>query len=81
MMEPVTTAPRLLKRQEELEHRRRRPGGISIIEERELFAIRDRLGEFPAAVAAIIEVAGATLKSVDQIRVEDVERWDDRRAS
>jgi hypothetical protein len=81
MMEPVTTALRLMKRQEDLEHRRRRPGGISIIEERELFAIRDRLEEFPAAVAAIIEVASATRKSVDQIRLEDVERWDDRRAS
>jgi hypothetical protein len=32
-MEPVDTALRLLKRQEELEHRRRRPGGISIVEE------------------------------------------------
>jgi hypothetical protein len=32
-------------------------------------------------VAAIIGIAGATRKSVDQIRVEDVERWDERRVS
>jgi hypothetical protein len=80
-MEPVNTALRLLKRQEELEHRRRRPGGISIVEERELFAIRSRLEEFPAAVNAIVELTGALRKSVGQISVDDVERWDERRAS
>ena len=80
-MEPVTTALRLLKRQSEIERRRRQPGGISIVEERELFAIRARLEEFPAAVGAITQLTGAMRKSLDQISVEDIERWDDRRAS
>ena len=80
-MEPVSTALRLLKRQAEIERRRRQPGGISIVEERELFAICERLEHFPAAVGAIAELTGAMRKSLDQICVEDVERWDDRRAS
>ena len=80
-MEPVTTALRLLKRQSEIEQRRRQPGGISILEERELFAIRARLEEFPATVGAIIHLTRATRKSFDQVCVEDIERWDDRRAS
>ena len=33
---------------------------------------------FPAAVRAIAELARARHQSVDQIRVEDVERWDAR---
>ena len=80
-MEPVSTALRLLKRQAEIEQRRRQPGGISILEEREFFAIRARLEEFPAAVGAIIQLTRATSKSLDQVCVEDIERWDDRCAS
>lgn len=77
-MEPVTTALRLLKRQAKIERRRRQPGGISILDERELFAIRERLEDFPAAVRAIAELSGARRQSLDQIRVEDVEHWDAR---
>ena len=77
-MEPVTTALRLLKRRAEIERRRRQPGGISILDERELFAIRERLEDFPAAVRAIAELSGARRQSLDQIRVEDVEHWDAR---
>jgi len=77
-MEPVSEALRLLKRQVEIERRHRQPGGISILDERELFAIRARLEDFPAAVRAIAELTGARRQSLDQIRVEDVERWDAR---
>ncbi len=77
-MEPVTTALRLLKRQAEIEHRCGQPGGLSIVEERELYAIRARLEDFPAAVRAIAELTGTRRYSLDQIRVEDVERWDAR---
>ncbi len=77
-MEPVSEALRLLRRQAEIERRRREPLGITILEERELFAIRDRLEDFPAAVRAIAELTGARRQSLDQIRVEDVERWDAR---
>ena len=73
-MEPVSEALRLLKRQADLQRRQ----GISIIAEREIYAIQARLEHFPAAVRAIVELSGAKHQSVDQIRVEDVERWDTR---
>jgi hypothetical protein len=38
------------------------------------------VGDYPAAVAAITQLSSATRKSLDQIAVEDVERWDERRA-
>lgn len=62
-MEPVTTALRLLKRQAEIEHRQGQPGRLSILDERELFAIREHLKDFPAAVRAIAELTGARHKS------------------
>lgn len=80
-MDPVSESLRLLKRQAHIERRRRQPGGISIVDERELFAIRAQLNEFPAAVSAIAQLAGAMGKSLDQIRVEDIEQWDGRQAS
>lgn len=77
-MEPVSESLRLLKRQVDIERRRREPRGISIMDERELFAIRERLEQYPAAVRAIAELAGGRRQSLDQISVEDVERWDAR---
>ena len=75
-MEPVSESLRLLKRQAEIE--RREACRMTLLEERELFAIRARLANFPAAVRAIAELSDAKHQSVDQIRVEDVERWDAR---
>lgn len=75
-MEPVSESLRLLKRQAEIE--RRDACGRTLLEERERFAIRARLANFPAAVRAIAELSGAKRQSLDQIRVEDVERWDTR---
>jgi hypothetical protein len=37
-------------RQADIERRRRQPGGISTVDEIELFALRERLGAVPAAV-------------------------------
>lgn len=73
-MDSIAEALRLLKRQAEIERQRRQPGGITIIEERELFAIRYRLEDFPAGVRAIAELSGARHQSLDQIRIEDLER-------
>jgi len=56
-MEPLHEALRLIKRQKELENAMRRPGGIRVTEERELFQLRDALSQYPAAVTAIIEAA------------------------
>ena len=53
-MEPLHEALRLIKRQRELEAAMRRPGGIRVTEERELFQLRDALAQFPAAVNAIV---------------------------
>jgi hypothetical protein len=64
-----------------LERRRRRPGRISIMEERELIAAHDRLEKFTATVAAIIQVASSMRNSVHQIRIEDVERLVEHRAN
>lgn len=74
-MEPVQEVLRLLKRQAEIEAQMRRPGGIRITEERELIAIRERLQHFPAATKASLEAASALHRPVEQISVDDVERF------
>jgi hypothetical protein len=51
----------------------RRPGGIRVTEERELFQLRNALTQFPAAVSAIIEAAARMRRPVDTISAEDVE--------
>jgi hypothetical protein len=73
-MEPLHEALRLIKRQAELETAMRRPGGIRITEERELFQLRNALTHFPAAVTAIVEAASRMRRPVDTISSEDVER-------
>lgn len=73
-MEPLHEALRLIKRQAELESAMRRPGGIRITEERELYQLRSALTQFPAAVSAIMEAASRMRRPIDTISVEDVER-------
>jgi hypothetical protein len=73
-MEPLHEALRLIKRQAELESAMRRPGGIRVTEERELFQVRGALTQFPAAVTAIMEAASRMRRPVDTISVDDVER-------
>jgi hypothetical protein len=43
-MEPLHEALRLIKRQTELENAMRRPGGIRVTEERELYGVTSRFG-------------------------------------
>jgi hypothetical protein len=73
-MEPLHEALRLIKRQAELENAMRRPGGIRIMEERELHQLRGALTRYPAAVTAIMEAASRMHRPVDTISAEDVER-------
>jgi hypothetical protein len=73
-MEPLHKALRLIKRQTELEAAMRRPGGIRVTEERELFQLRDALARFPAALSAIVDAAERMRRPVDTISAEDVER-------
>ena len=73
-MEPLHEALRLIKRQTELESAMRRPGGIRVTEERELFQLRGALAQYPAAVTAIMEAASRMRRSGDTISAADVER-------
>ena len=72
-MAPLHEALRLIKRQAELENAMRRPGGIRVTEERELFLLRTALTQFPDAVTAILEAASRMRRPVDTISAEDVE--------
>ena len=72
-MEPLHEALRLIKRQTQLENAMRRPGGIRVTEERELFQLRHALTQYPAAVTAIIEAAARMRRPVDTISIGDVE--------
>jgi hypothetical protein len=73
-MEPLHEALRLIKRQTVLESAMRRPGGIRVTEERELYQLRSALTQYPAAVTAIMEAASRMRRPVDTISAEDVER-------
>ena len=72
-MEPLHEALRLIRRQTELESAMRRPGGIRVTEERELFQLRHALTQYPASVAAIVEAAARMRRPVHTICVDDVE--------
>jgi hypothetical protein len=73
-MEPLHEALRLIRRQAELEAAMRRPGGIRVTEERELFHLRAALTQFPAAVKAIMEAASLMRRPVETISAEDIDR-------
>jgi len=72
-MEPLHEALRLIKRQTELENAMRRPGGIRVTEERELFQLRHALAQYPAAVNVIVEAAARMRRPVDSISINDIE--------
>jgi hypothetical protein len=72
-MEPLHEALRLIKRQTELENAMRRPGGIRVTEERELFQISHALNRYPAAVTAILEAATRMRRPVDTISAHNIE--------
>jgi hypothetical protein len=49
-MESRADIQQLLRRQREIRQAMRRPGGVRIMEERELHAIREQLKDIPTAV-------------------------------
>jgi hypothetical protein len=71
-MEPITEALTLLKRQSELERGLRQAGGIRVTEERELYAVRERLQRYPQAVAAILQMASNLHRPVDTLSSADL---------
>jgi hypothetical protein len=71
-MEPINEALELLKRQAQLESGLRQAGGIRITEERELYALRERLQRYPQAVTAILQAARNLNRPVDALEARDV---------
>jgi hypothetical protein len=49
-METRTDVQRLVRRHREIRQAMRQPGGVRILEERELYAIREQLKSIPAAM-------------------------------
>jgi hypothetical protein len=52
-MEPQFELQRLLRRQREIRHAMRQPGGARVTMERELYTILERLKDIPAAQPAL----------------------------
>ena len=52
-MEPQFELQQLLRRHNEIRHAMRQPGGVRVTEERELYAIAERLKDYPAAQTAL----------------------------
>jgi hypothetical protein len=73
-MEPIAEVLELLKRQAELENGLRQPGGIRVTEEREIYALRERLQRYPQAVSAILQAARSLNRPVDTLQPQDVRR-------
>jgi hypothetical protein len=72
-MEPLHEALRLLKRKAKLEEQVGR-FGVRVADERELFALRERLEAFPVAARAVLEAAARLHRPVDALSPADVER-------
>ena len=71
-MEPITEVLELLKRQAELENGLRQPGGLRVTEEREIYALRERLQRYPQAVSAILQAARNLNRPVDSLQARDI---------
>ena len=73
-MELIVEALRLLKRQAEIQHALRGARGSPVLEERELYLIRNRLAQYPAAVQAIALTAAELHRPIDTLSVRDIEK-------
>ena len=73
-MEPITEALRLLQRQAEIQNALRRTRGSSVLDERELYLIRNRLAQYPAALQAIAMTAAELHRPADTLSARDVEK-------
>jgi hypothetical protein len=72
-MEPLSEALSLLRRQAQIEEAMRRPGGIRVVEERELYELRRLLQKYPGAVTAILETSKRLHRPVDALSPHDVD--------
>ena len=71
-METISTVLELLKRQAELEEGLRQADGIRVTEEREIYALRERLQLYPQAVAAILQAARTLHRPVDALQPHEI---------
>jgi hypothetical protein len=55
-MDTMTEALSLLRRREELESAMRKPGGIRVLEERELLLLRSKIEQLPESTKAVLQV-------------------------
>jgi hypothetical protein len=60
-MEPQFELQRLLLRHRQIRDAMRQPGGVRVTEERELYAIAERLKQFPAAQAVLQKDSANTI--------------------
>lgn len=72
LTEPLDHALSLHKRQAALEAGLRQQGGIRVVEERELYAVRAQLQRYPQAVAAILQTASNLHRPVESLQIQDV---------
>jgi len=72
-MESIADVLRLLKRQAEIQQGLRRDSTTRVIEERELYLIRNRLAQFPAAVQVIALTAAELHRPVEYLSARDVQ--------
>jgi hypothetical protein len=72
-MEPLSEAHRLLRRQAKLEEAMRRPGGIRVTEERELYQLKDSLEKYPAAVRAVLDASTRLHRPADALSFHNIE--------
>lgn len=74
-MQPITEALELLCRQITLQEAMRSRGGVRVLEERELYALRARLTRFPDAVRAILETSNRLQRPLHTLSAADVEAF------
>jgi len=72
-MDSLSEALQLLLRQAALESAMRSRGGVRVLEERELYALRARLTKFPEAVRAILETSSRLRRPVDALSIADID--------
>jgi hypothetical protein len=73
-VEPIGEALHLLKRQSEIQNALRAAHGSRVLEERELYLIRNRLAQFPAAVQTIALTAAELHRPIDTLSLRDIEK-------
>lgn len=65
-MDTMTEALTLLRRREELEAAMRQPGGIRILEERELLVLRSKIEQLPESTKAVLQVTRVSRRPDEQ---------------